>query len=95
MVVFSYLATLIKGLTSGDSELQAQAEKEADEIICREQKQKVAPNGFDKSHVNKYEEQDGQPRNVNILQVLGIEVDHFYILYICEKERNATCSIKY
>ena len=78
-----YLASLIKGLTSGDSELQAQAEKEADEIIGKEQKQKVAPNGFDKSQINKYEEKDSQPQNVNILQLLAIRIDCFLFFYIC------------
>ena len=50
------LASVIKGLTSGDGDLQAQAEKEADEIIGKKHDKVIVPDGFDKTHINKYDD---------------------------------------
>ena len=59
---------MLKGLTSGDSDLQEKAAKEADKIIATEEKQKSTSFGFEKTQINKYENADGPAKiqqNVN------------------------------
>lgn len=53
--IFS-IESVIKGLSSGDANLEAQSAKEADEILGREEKAKSTSFGFEKTQINKYED---------------------------------------
>ena len=77
-VFWSIIASVLKGLTSGDSDLQEKAAKEADKIIATEEKQKSTSFGFEKTQINKYENADGPAKTQQSVNEI---MNHFIYLF--------------